>query len=313
MQFSFQSNVRRLAGIAACCVGLSGCAGGFGSFLSTHDQSHLVEGEKVSLTFIKNESELVGDLALLKGKCTPSSPPGAFAMPALVTTLVPLVIDFISSSLTRAIDEYAKSFEATFSGRYVGKYYKDVTPNHRCFRLTRRVKDDVVFDFIGRFDESTLNVANDQVVEAMRIVPEYLYYSGTKARVGSPGVFQAGMTLTLEAIWLDYRKEVKATQSQVFSTILPFGQIDLNDAAVRIPPSDKLPADGSGSGWLIGVPRSIAPNADGKPVYLGSGPFAMTATVIETAAERDLVGEAAAALNSAIKQAAEAAKAKVKE
>lgn len=304
----------------------AGCtAGALDSPWPSHRDSYLLRGERRSLDIFNGMPQGVRE-ALLRsqpnlapnqlerlrldcgGEPDPSVPSPAFA-PAVLAPLaaagLTAAIQFIGSETKRAIDEWASSFEAQWSGRYVGYFYAqpgatapgqvaEVKLNGRCFVLERQVESNrTVYLMIGQFEPSADGFA-------LRIRPLFQQHIGTKARVGTGGRFVSALTLTIEAVWSDARSGVTATRNTVLTTSMDFGEQTLGASA------DGLIAEPARSAmastWFPLVP--VSREASGRLV--GRGPVNMTATVLETAIARDLAGAAARAAGQAVDQGVQA-------
>lgn len=241
--------------------------------------------------------------AIARRPPTGGGPQPAFAAAALAAPLVGAAIEFAAGAIKRDIDRWAASYEATWSARYVANFYArppgddlaNLRLTHPCFAVTRTVGGDaaprLVFLHVGRLMPSA-----DQT--ALRVVPLFHAHTGTKARVGQGGTFNAALVLTVEAVWTDLRSGVNATRNTVFTTTLDLGQQDLD--APRRGLVTGAAREGMASGWFPLVPVSI----DQQAKLIGQGPVTITATVAETAAARDLAAAAARQADGLVDQIA---------
>jgi hypothetical protein len=322
------SRLGRIVTSGLAAMALAGCtAGSLDLPWPSHRDSYLLQGERRELRLFSDmppdvQAALMrvhpgltpADLAGLEAECSerPATRPGqvgaataAASAGALVVSGLTALVQFAGSEATRAIEEWASSFEAQWSARHIGHFYagrrdggtgevSDMRLHGRCFSLERRVEGTrSVYLLIGKFTPSDDGFA-------LRITPIYLRQLGTKARVGSGGRFVSAMTLTIESVWSDARSTVTATRSTVLTATMDFGEQVLGSAGGGlIPPAAREPM---ASTWFPFVP--VSRNAAGRLV--GLGPVNMTATVVETAIARDLAGAAARAAKDAVDRAVQA-------
>lgn len=321
-------NGARVCLVVALAASVAGCgAGALDPPWPSHRDSYLLRGERRSLELFTGLSERVEaavlriqptataeQLGALRRSCGDRVDPGVADKALFPLAAAPLAaaalggaITFVGGEAKRAVDEWASSFEAQWSGRYTGHFYaappepnapgrlSDVRFTGRCFALERRVEGDrTVFLFVGRFDRSDDGFA-------LRITPLFTRHTGTKARLGSGGRFVSAMTLTIDAVWGDARSGVAATRNTVLTSTMDFGE-----AALGMAGGDGfLSADASAataSTWFPFVP--VSREADGR--LTGRGPVTITATVTETAIARDLAGAAARSAGKLIDEGVQA-------
>ncbi|EWY36959.1 hypothetical protein N825_22875 [Skermanella stibiiresistens SB22] len=202
---------------------------------------------------------------------------------ALLALGVSLVTDMAIKEAKSFIEREVKMYEASFSARAAGQFYReDGELRYLCFRMSRSVADikEPVFDFYGKFELSP-------DAAAVHAIPLYLNYSHTKARTGSGGRFVSNMILTIETVWMDERKDVRAVKETAFTSNINFGQLSLDKPALRLNGVDESAA----STWFPSVPRSVLIDDQGKVSHRGDGNFTITATVFETAAAKDVMAQ----------------------
>jgi hypothetical protein len=293
---------------------LAGCSAGALDWpWPSHRDSYLLQGEKRSLELFTGLPDFTraalqriqpeitsGQLEALRLACGGAPDPSIaapaalpFAVPAVTAAILTAGIQFAGAEAKRAVEEWASSFEAQWSGRRVTHFYA-VTPASRpadrvsdvrltgeCFVLERQVDGNrTAFLFIGRFIPSEDGFA-------LKIRPLFLRHSATKARAGSGGRFVSAMTLTIEGVWADARGGVSATRNVVLTTSMDFGENVLGAPRDGVIPAERW--EPMSSNWFPFVP--VSREADGR--LTGRGPVTITATVTETAKARDLAGAAA--------------------
>ena len=171
---------------------LGGCVSTIDSLpYPPHARSHFIKGETATLRMFNAPltaeivpSGLLGpeQVAAVNASCiaaprpSPSPPPAGrgfstMMLPpvlggAAVAALLPAAIDFAGSQLKKNVDEFASSYEATWSARAVDEFYvSDPGPGmprrkHACFALLRMVDGPdggelPAFLFIGALQPSS--------------------------------------------------------------------------------------------------------------------------------------------------------------